>query len=94
MDSKASKMLETELEKAIKYKINKAINQAQKKMHADIFGFADAFHRSYPKQWSKVKDRWDQVYPRIEVVIEVKAHIRRPGMSNVPAGLPKDEVKK
>jgi spore germination protein KC len=94
MDAKVSTMLETEMEKAIKNKINKTIGQVQKKMHADIFGFADAFHRSYPKQWNEVKDNWEQVFPKIEVVIEVKANIRRPGMSNVPAGLPKEEVKR
>jgi spore germination protein KC len=94
MDAKVSKMLEAEMEKAIKNKINKAIVQVQKKLRADIFGFADVFHRSYPKQWNEVKDHWDEIFPEIEVVIEVKANIRRPGMSNVPAGLPKEEVKK
>jgi spore germination protein KC len=94
MDANVSTMLETEMEKAIKNKINKAIDQVQKKQRADIFGFADVFHRSYPKQWNEVKDHWDQVFPEIEVVLEVKANIRRPGMSNVPAGLPKEEVKR
>jgi len=62
-------------------------------MKADIFGFAEEFHRKYPKQWNQVKDQWDGVYPKVEVTIDIKAHIRSPGAATLPAGIPEQEVK-
>ncbi|MDB5055482.1 MAG: germination protein GerC family [Bacilli bacterium] len=93
MNPKFSKMLEKELEAGIENNIREALDQVQKKMKADIFGFADAFHRKYPKEWNKVKERWDEVFPTIEISFDIKAHVRRPGKSTVPAGLPEKEVK-
>ena len=85
------------MEKAFKDEIQNqletALRTVQKKMKADIFGFAEEFHRKYPKQWHQVKDQWDDVYPKVEVTIDIKAHIRSPGAATHPAGIPEQEVK-
>ncbi len=93
MNPKFVKILEKELEADIENRVREALAQVQKKMKADIFGFADVFHRKYPKEWNKVKDRWDEIFPKVEVSFDVKVNVRRPGLSNVPAGLPEKEVK-
>jgi spore germination protein KC len=77
----------------IKNQIELALGTAQKKMKADIFGFAKEFHRKYPKQWNKVKDQWDDFFPKVEVTIDVEANIRSLGASTIPAGIPEQEVK-
>lgn len=92
MNPKFSKQLENDLGGDVKLRVEQALNRVQKQMNADIFGFANAFHRKYPKEWNKVKDRWDEVFPNIEVNVQVKARVRRPGASTIPVGLPKDEV--
>jgi spore germination protein KC len=93
MNPKFVKKLEGDIEENVKIRAQGALDQMQKKMKADIFGFANAFHREYPKEWSKVKDRWDEIFPKVEVTFEIEAHVRRPGMATVPAGLPDKEVK-
>ncbi|ASN07388.1 spore gernimation protein GerC [Virgibacillus necropolis] len=90
---KIVKRLERQLEQDIDKRIRLTLEQVQKEMEADIFGFAETFHRQYPDQWSKVKDQWDDKFPEIEVEIKSKAYIRRPGQSTTPQGVPEKEVK-
>lgn len=61
-------------------------------MNADAFGFADAFHRKYPKEWAKAKNHWNKVLPKVDVKIDIKVRISRPGLFTTPAGLKKEEV--
>ena len=39
------------------------------------------------------ENRWDQLYPEVEVNIDVEGHIRRQGYITQPGGMPKKEVK-
>lgn len=89
---KTINMLEQELAKTITDRVYTALNVVQKEMKADIFGFADAFHRSYPDIWNKNKENWDELFPEVEVVVKAKAYVRRPGMVTHPAFIPEDEV--
>ncbi|HZH61585.1 MAG TPA: Ger(x)C family spore germination protein [Metabacillus sp.] len=93
MNPKIAKQLEKQLEQDIDERIRMTLEQVQKEMEADIFGFAEVFHRQYPDQWSKVKDHWEEKFPEIEVEMKTKAYIRRPGMSTSPQGVPQKEVK-
>lgn len=86
-ESSTVKKVEKDFEKIVKQRINLSLKQVKVEMNADAFGFADAFHRKYPKEWEKVKDHWDKVLPQVDVKIDIKAHVRRPGLSSTPAGL-------
>jgi spore germination protein KC len=82
------------MERTLRDRIRRTVEKVQKKARADVFGFAGAFHREYPEEWTKVKDRWnEQVFPRLDVDIQVRVHIRRPGVTDGPAGLPEEKVK-
>ncbi|KRF53497.1 MULTISPECIES: Ger(x)C family spore germination protein [Priestia] len=94
MSPQITKRVEKDVEKDIKKRINQSLKQVKKGMNVDAFGFADAFHRKYPKEWSKVKDHWDTVLPDVEVKIDIKTRVRRPGLSTTPAGLKEKEVEK
>ncbi|PYI50958.1 Ger(x)C family spore germination protein [Paenibacillus flagellatus] len=74
--------LERELEDDIKRRIQMALKRAQKEMKADIFNFADAFYRKYPREWNRNKDRWDDLYSHLEVNVQAKVKVVRPGMTN------------
>lgn len=79
---KALKIAEKAYGDAIKKRIELAIKKAQKDLNADVIGFAKEFHHKYPKQWSRAKNRWDQLFPEVKVNIDVDAHIRRLGSIN------------
>lgn len=87
------KIMEDALREDIRNRIELALRQVQHEMKVDIFGFAKEFHRQYPKEWESVKDRWEEVFPEVEVTMDIEAYIRRPGLITVPGGIPESEVK-
>jgi spore germination protein KC len=94
LNPKYTKMVEKELESETNKRIKAALKKVQKEMKADIFGFAEIFHRKYPREWNQVKNRWEEIFPTVEVIVETKAYVRRPGINTAPQGLPEQEVKK
>ncbi len=91
-DPSVAKVVEKEIEKQIANRIQQALNQIQKEMQADAFGFAEAFHRKYPTEWEKAKERWDEIFPEIDVKIISHAKLKRSGLSTEPPSIPKEEV--
>lgn len=80
MEPEHTEELETELRTDIENRVKMALTNAQK-MNADIFGFADVFYRKYPKEWVQAKDRWDEIYPNVEVKLETNPKVTRPGLT-------------
>ena len=81
LDPDVTRKLETELGRMIGRRIEQTLERLQHEMKTDVMGFADAFHRKYPREWRKVRDRWDEKLPEVEVRVEVDAKILRPGES-------------
>ncbi|CRK83272.1 Ger(x)C family spore germination protein [Neobacillus massiliamazoniensis] len=94
MNPNITKRIEKALEKDIKQRINLSLTQVKKGMNVDVFGFADAFHRKYPKEWKKEKDHWDEILTQVDVKIDIKTKVLRPGLTTTPAGLKEEEVEK
>jgi len=81
LEPDVTRKLEAELERAIERRVGQALERLQHVLRTDVMGFADAFHRKYPREWRKVRDRWDKKLPEVEVGVEVDANILRPGES-------------
>lgn len=84
--------LEKDLEEKITQRIRQAVQKIQKEMKADCFGFANVFHRHFPEQWRQVKDRWETMFPDVEIELAINAKIKRYGLATHSQGTPKDEV--
>ncbi|MDN5347468.1 MAG: spore germination protein [Clostridia bacterium] len=82
------KFLESGMAEEIKRRCNLALKKAQKEYAVDIFGFGNAFHRKYKKEWRELKDRWDDVFRQAEVNITVAARVRVIGLSTKRADVP------
>ncbi|GAB6933557.1 hypothetical protein JCM14719A_19100 [Calditerricola satsumensis] len=93
-DPNVAKMLERKAEEEIETRIREALSLVQKRMKADVFGIGEAFRRAYPHEWQRVKRRWDEIFPTVDVTVRVKAYVRRSGMINIPPAFPEREVKK
>ncbi|MDQ8734180.1 Ger(x)C family spore germination protein [Paenibacillus sp. LHD-38] len=92
MNPKLLEKMDKAFEDDVRERIEQALREVQHKNKVDILGFATAFHRKYPKQWEKNKDHWDELFPKVEVTIDVDASIQRPGLINAPGGIPEEEV--
>ncbi|NOU76702.1 Ger(x)C family spore germination protein [Paenibacillus sp. LMG 31458] len=82
-DPKVLEYVQTLLEKDVKERIQLALHKAQKQLNCDIFGFGNAVYRTYPKVWKKqFKNRWDDVFPNLEVKINPHVTVVRTGLSS------------
>ncbi|WP_158735559.1 Ger(x)C family spore germination protein [Alteribacillus sp. YIM 98480] len=92
MSPNTVKNLEILLEKELEKRIYLTLEKVQRGMKADVFNFGDAFHRKYPKEWSKIKENWEQKFPEVEVKVETNVKVKRPGSSTSPQGIPEEKV--
>ncbi|MNO26442.1 Spore germination protein B3 precursor [compost metagenome] len=67
------------IEEQIKDDVNAAWDALQR-LGVDTPGFANIIHRKYPKDWKEVKDDWDNEFKKMELNIQVRVTIKRPGL--------------
>lgn len=70
--------LEKEQAAVIESEVIAALEKA-KKLNVDIFCFGDLIHQQYPDEWLALKDRWDEVFPTIDLEFAIQAKLRRTG---------------
>ncbi|GAA4838046.1 spore germination protein GerKC [Paenibacillus vulneris] len=80
-DPKVVKELEKQLQKEVTQLVN-ASWQTVRKLRVDILGFADIIHRTYPKEWKRMKDDWESEFVQIELKPSVHISMDRVGLSN------------
>jgi spore germination protein KC len=71
----------------IRGEIDAALAKA-KELKADIFGFGDMIHRSNPKAWRQMKKKWDQIFPRLQVEMDIRCVIHGVGLIIPPLAPP------
>lgn len=69
----------------IEEEIRSCLKITQKEYKVDLFGFGEAIHRTYPKDWELIKDKWEEIYPAIPVELVINTNINRYGMFTEPA---------
>ncbi|WP_427337806.1 Ger(x)C family spore germination protein [Caloranaerobacter sp. DY30410] len=81
LDDKLLKRLEGVIENKVKNEIDGTIEKIQKEFKADVIGIGEYLYKFKPDIWDKVKDDWDDVFPEVKIKVNVKAKIRRIGMT-------------
>jgi len=79
----AVKQLEQQLQEEVKQMVNRSW-EAAKRLKVDVFGFADAVHRKYPREWRRVKNNWDETFSKIQIEPHIKISMDRVGLTNKP----------
>lgn len=77
------KKIEQNTSDVLKGEIAETIKIAQK-FNSDIFGFGQVIHRKYPKEWKKIKNRWNEIFTSQVVEVEVKTEVQRVGGATKP----------
>lgn len=62
----------------------RSLDKAQRRLGSDIFGFGEKLHKADPGYWRQVEENWHDIYPTVDVNIQVKADIRRTGLISKP----------
>lgn len=73
--------IEREVEKKVAYMISRSW-EGSRRLKADLPGFADEIHRHYPKKWRQLSDHWDNELAALDLDVQVKAKMKRPGLLN------------
>ncbi|NMM65794.1 Ger(x)C family spore germination protein [Clostridium sp. P21] len=68
----------------IQKEVKEALFVAQKELKADIFDFGEIVHKTYPNEWDKIGENWQNIFPLIEVKIMVDSSLERPGTISKP----------
>ncbi len=62
-----------------------------RELNADIFGFGEMLHKKYSSEWKTLKDSWDEIYPTIELDIDVDTKIIKTDLLKKPASPGREE---
>ncbi len=76
-----------EIEKIANKKITNIIRSAVQKsqeLEADIVGFGEIIHRRNPKVWKEISADWKNLYPYLDININVETEIHGTGMISDP----------
>lgn len=65
----------------IKKQIQDTIKYVQQEYGTDIFFFDVSFKRFAPREWSKLKDNWREVFKTLDVDVNVKVKINETGIT-------------
>ncbi len=76
--------LNRRLAQAVRNDIQAALEKTQQDLKTDIFGFGNLIYRTLPREWGGLEDRWEDIYPEIQVEVEVKGDVRRSGLVKDP----------
>ncbi|PYE50794.1 Ger(x)C family spore germination protein [Paenibacillus barcinonensis] len=76
----------------IKEDIEEGVRLVQKKFRADILGLGRSIHQHLPKEWDKIKGRWDVLYPEVEVEVDPHVIIENVGIVNKPIGVVEEDI--
>lgn len=77
--------LESLQAEAIRSEIEAALAKAQQEIGVDVFGFGESVHRKYPREWKELKKMWPELFPGVQVQVQVDSKIRRTGLVSRPA---------
>jgi spore germination protein KC len=83
-ESELTESLDRRLAQAIRNDVRLVLDKAQNDFKTDIFGFGNLLYRTQPKEWTRLEDRWGEVFPRVRVEILVDANVRRTGLIKDP----------
>ncbi|MFE6074467.1 Ger(x)C family spore germination protein [Paenibacillus sp. NPDC057886] len=86
------KNMNQDLHQKIQDDIKEGIRLIQKEYPADILGLGRSIHQQLPKEWAKIKDRWDDIYPDVKVKVEPHIIIENVGVINKPFGVPEEDI--
>lgn len=73
------KKLQIAVQNSLKEGMEDTIRYVQREYGADIFHFSLAMQRYRPHEWDRVKENWRDIFPDVEVDIEVKVRIEQTG---------------
>lgn len=71
--------------------VEKGVKQLQE-YGSDACGFGDTLYRKHPGDWKRLKDRWPELYPKVQTKVKVELQIEHSGSLVEPAAKKEEEL--
>ncbi|WP_261306537.1 Ger(x)C family spore germination protein [Paenibacillus andongensis] len=78
--------LERKLNEIKAKKVEATIKKMQLQYGQDVFGIGEEIHKEHPYRWKELRNSWDQIFPTVEVSVNVKLKIQN--MGNIGKRIP------
>ncbi|SHJ58172.1 Ger(x)C family spore germination protein [Paramaledivibacter caminithermalis] len=79
-DEKYIDRVNKKVNELISKELGDVFKKIQKDFGADIFKVGENLRKFHPATWNKIKDDWDEIYPKVKVKVDYKMNIRRVGI--------------
>jgi spore germination protein KC len=84
--------IEQATSKEIKAMIEESVWELQNKYKSDAIGFGDVIHQEHASKWKKLKENWDEMYPKVKVKVNVRVIIEHTGSVIKPIAKKEEEL--
>ncbi|SES94561.1 germination protein, Ger(x)C family [Natronincola peptidivorans] len=81
MEPQLIRELEALVCEKIKKEMKETIRKLQEEFQVDVLGVDHYLSKYHPKLWPEVEEDWDEVFPHIEINVDVETKIRRVGLT-------------
>jgi spore germination protein KC len=71
--------LERKLNEIKAKKVEATIKKLQLQYGQDVIGIGEEIHREHPYRWKEIRKNWDEIFPTVEVTVQVKLKIQDSG---------------
>jgi len=78
------KQLESKVRAKLRREIDNTVQAAQHTYGVDILELGKIFHNVYPAEWKKISKRWSELFPTVDVRVEIEAGIKSPVLLQKP----------
>ncbi len=80
LETKMINRIEDKFSTIVTEELEGTIKKLQKDFKVDLIGMDEYITKYHPKLWEKVKDDWGDVFPLVDISIDVTTNIQRIGM--------------
>jgi spore germination protein KC len=70
--------LERRAATVIKNEVKMVVKRAQE-LNSDFLGFGNLIYRKLPREWERLEPRWREIFPNVNITVDVRVAIRSPG---------------
>lgn len=70
--------LERRAATVIKNEVEMVVKRAQE-LNSDFLGFGNLIYRKLPREWERLEPRWREIFPNVNITVDVRVAIRSPG---------------
>ncbi|MFC4768503.1 Ger(x)C family spore germination C-terminal domain-containing protein [Effusibacillus consociatus] len=76
----------------IEKELRKTVDKAQKEFKSDILRFGSALNKKYPGKWNEIKDKWSDLFPKVEYTVNANVTLRTTQLKQGPTYPPEEEL--